>query len=77
MIDPYIFALAQKMYWVKCLLDDSYNSWWKSIELSFLETFHRDLNILWKSYAPECILRSLGSTQLADSLRTWYILYGW
>ena len=73
MIDPYAFALAQNMFWVKCLLDDSYNSLWKSIELSFLETFHRDFNILWKSYAQESVLRSLGNTQLADSLRTWCI----
>ena len=41
--------------------------------MSFLETFHQDLCILWKSYAPECVLKSLGNTQLADSLRTWYI----
>ena len=51
MIDPRAFALAQKMTWVKYLLDENY----------------------WKAYAPESILRSLENSQVADSLRTWYI----
>lgn len=73
MIDSYAFALSQKMVWVKYLLDDNFDSVWKLIELSSLEKFHRDSNILWKAYAPETILQSLGNSQLADSLRTWYI----
>ena len=73
MIDPWAFALAQKMTWVKYLLDDNYNSVWKAIELSALEKFHRDPQILWKAYASETILRSLDSSQVADSLRTWYL----
>lgn len=73
MIDPYSFALSQKMAWVKCLLDDDFESVWKSIEILALEKFHRDASILWKSYAPETILSSLGNSQIADSLRTWYI----
>ena len=72
MIDPYAFALAQKMTWVKCLLDDNFESVWKLIEISALERFHRDPHILWKSYAPETVLQSLGNSQIADSLRTWY-----
>ena len=39
MIDPYIFSLAQKMIWVKQLLDDDYDSLWKHIELSVLDQF--------------------------------------
>ena len=72
MIDAQIFALAQKMTWVKCLVDKKYSSMWKTIELTFLENFHTDSDILWKSYAPERILKSLNNTQLAESLRTWY-----
>ena len=49
MVDPYAFAFAQKMTWVKYLLDDEFISSWKTIELSFLEKFHVDSNILWKS----------------------------
>ena len=59
MIDPYIFALAQKMTWVK--------------KLTFLKKFHDDPNILWISHAPESILKLLHNTQLADSIRTWYV----
>ena len=29
--------------------------------------------MLWTSYAPECILNNLVSSQSADSIRTWYI----
>ena len=67
MIDPWAFALAQKMTWVKYLLDENYESVWKSIELLALEKFHRDAKILWKAYAPESILRSLVNSQVADS----------
>ena len=73
MIDPYAFSLAQKMAWVKLLLDDNYNSAWKSIELSFLNKFNAVRDILWKSYAPELILNKLKCAQLADSIRTWYL----
>ena len=31
MIDSYAFALSQKMVWVKCLLDDNFDSVWKLI----------------------------------------------
>ena len=31
MIDPYAYSLAQKMTWVKCLLDKDYDSVWKRI----------------------------------------------
>ena len=73
MVNPQAFALAQKMTWVKYLLDDNFESSWKLIEISALEKFHQDTNILWKSYAPETLLESLGNTQIADSLRTWYV----
>ena len=46
---------------------------WKTIELSFLEKFHEETDILWKSHAPENILKSLGNSQLAESLGSWYI----
>ena len=73
MIDPYIFSLAQKMIWVKQLLDDDYDSLWKHIELSVLDQFNNMRDILWKAHAPEKVLNMLHCTQLADSLRTWYI----
>ena len=73
MIDPYAFCMAQKMSWVKLLLDDNYDSMWKTIEFSVLEQFSDMRDILWRSHAPDNILNNLGCTQLSDSLRTWYI----
>ena len=73
MVDSYTFALAQRMVWVNHLLDDSYSSLWKTIEVAGLVDFHCDVNILWKSYAPESLLTKLKNNQLADSIRTWYI----
>ena len=73
MTDPYTFSIAQKMSWVKLLLDDNYQSLWKSIEISILKSFSDRKDILWKTYAPENILNKLNSCQLAESLRTWYI----
>lgn len=73
MIDPYTFSIAQKMSWVKMLLDDNYQSVWKSIEMSILNNFSSREDILWKAYAPQSILNKLGSCQLAESLQTWYI----
>ena len=73
MVDSYTFALAQRMVWVNHLLDDSYSSLWKTIEVAALVDFHCDVNILWKSYAPESLLTKLKNNQLADSIRTWYI----
>ena len=72
MVDVKCFAQAQKMVWVKHLLDDKYDSMWKSIELSFLYRFHPDVKILWKSHAPEKVLSQLRNVQLSDSLRSWY-----
>ena len=73
MIDPYTFSVAQKMSWVKKLLDDNYESLWKSIEISILNNFSDERDILWKAYAPAGILNKLTSSQLAESLQTWYI----
>ena len=61
------------MVWVKYLVDENYYSMWKTIELTFLKKFHEETDILWKSYAPENILNVLGNSQVAESLRTWYI----
>ena len=46
---------------------------WKSIELSFLQKFHPDVKILWKSHAPEKNVSHLKNIQLADLIRFWYI----
>ena len=75
MIDPYDFALAQKMTWVKSLLDKNHDSVWKTIACASLKKFHENQDILWISHAPESILKSLNNIQLADSLRTWYIFF--
>ena len=58
------------MTWIKQLLDNNYESSWKSIEPSKMDELYGD--VLWYSYAPEKVLNSLHCTQLADSLRTWY-----
>ena len=70
MVDPYTFAMAQKMTWVKLLFDNKIDTVWKAIEMSALEAYG---DMLWTSYAPECILNKLRSSQLADSIRTWYV----
>ena len=59
MVNSYTFVLAQQMVWVNHLLDDSYSSLWKTIEFAALADFHRDVDILWKSYAPESLLVKL------------------
>jgi hypothetical protein len=64
MIDPLNFALAQKMMWVKQLLTINFESLWKTIELSALD--HQYGDMLWKSYAPECILNKLHNSQLTE-----------
>ena len=46
MVDPYTFALAQRMVWVNHLWDDSYSSLWKTIEVAALVDFHCDVDIL-------------------------------
>ena len=73
MIDPLTFANAQKMIWVKHLLDVNYIAPWKCIEFSFLHKFNDEISFLWNSFAPESILKSLGNSQLAESLRAWYL----
>ena len=72
-IDPLTFATAQKMMWVKNVLDENFDAPWKHIELACLEKFNQDVLLLWKSYAPESVLKSLGNIQLAESLRSWYL----
>lgn len=61
MIDPLCFAIAQKMTWVKNLLDENFDAPWKNIELSFLEKLNQDVFLLWKCNLPECVLNSLGN----------------
>ena len=73
MIDPYVFSIAQKMLWVKLLLDENYQSLWKVIEISHLNKFCPKKNMLWHAHAPPCVLDKLSSSQLAESLQTWYI----
>ena len=68
MVDPYTFALAQRMVWVNHLLDDSYSSLWKTIEVAALVDFHCDVDILWKSYAPESLPTKLKNNQLQTQL---------
>ena len=82
MVDPVIFAIAPKMSWVKLICDNKFESLWKTIELSALDSYD---DMLWISYAPEGVLNNLFSSQLFDSIRTWYVfrkkavenLYDW
>ena len=73
MIDPYKFALAQKMVWVHHLLDDNYSCAWKTIEISALKDFFLDFEIFWNSHVPESVLNKLGNNQVAESIKTWYV----
>jgi hypothetical protein len=69
MVDVEAFSQAQKLVWVKHLLDPNYNSFWKILETEVLNDFHDDISVLWKADAPNCILALLNNTQLAESLR--------
>ena len=73
MIDVEAFSQAKKMVWVKHLLDPTYENFWKYLECEALHAFNNDSLILWKSDAPNCVLDYLCNTQLAESLRVWYL----
>ena len=73
MVDVEAFSQAQKLVWVKHLLDPNYTSFWKLLETTALSDLCRDTSVLWKSYAPDCVLASLENTQLAEALRVWYL----
>ena len=49
MIDVEAFSQAQKMVWVKHLLDPNYNHFWKHLESEVLHAFHNDNFVLWKT----------------------------
>ena len=53
------------------LLDDKYDSLWKTIEISLLDEFSDKRDILWKANAPEKVLTKVSSSHLAESFRTW------
>ena len=50
--------------------DNKFESLWKTIELSALDSYR---DVLWISYAPESVLNNLFSSQLFDLIRTWYV----
>ena len=54
MIDVEAFSQAQKMVWVKHLLDPNYNNFLKHLESEVLHAFHNDNFVLWKTNAPKC-----------------------
>ena len=58
------------MSWVKLIFDNKFESLWKTIELSVLDSYG---DMLWISYAPESVLNNLFSSQLFDSIRTLYV----
>ena len=73
MFDPLLFSQAQKLTWVKHLLDPNYSSFWKHLEISVLEKFHPDWTILFRSDAPNCVLNTISNCQLIESLKLWYL----
>ena len=73
MIEVEAFSQAQKMVWAKHLLDPNYSSFWKHLETAALSAFSNDTLNLWRADAPNCVLTSLKNTQLAESLRVWYM----
>ena len=42
MVDPFAFAMAQKLTSVKFLFDNNFKSIWKTIELSTLDPYIRE-----------------------------------
>ena len=72
-VDPYTYALAHRMVWLSIYWMTVTVVCGKQIEVAALVDFHCDVDILWKSYAPESLLTKLKNNQLADSIRTRYI----
>ena len=61
------------MVWIKLLLDNQFESIWE-YWINWNGLMNQQYgDMLWRSYAPECVLNRLHITLLADSLRTWYI----
>ena len=68
MINPLVFAQAQKMSWVARLLDDNYESAWKVIELKTLSNFCEDHLALFRANA-----QMVKNCQVIESIKTWYL----
>ena len=73
MIDPLVFSQAQKLVWVKHLLDPNYSSFWKSLEISVLSDFDPDYTVLMRSDAPDSVLNTLSNCQLVETIKLWYL----
>ena len=73
MIDPAVYAQAQKMTWVAKFLDSNYSNTWKHIEQIMLLNFYEQSSVLWKANAPGCVLNKLKNSQLVETLKVWYI----
>ena len=73
MIDPLVFSQAQKLVWVKHLLDPNYSSFWKSLEISVLSDFNPDYTVLLRSDAPDSVLNTLSNCQLVETIILWYL----
>ena len=61
MVDPETFAYAQRMVWVKHLLDPQFISFWKNIEEEFLISFYVDKTVLFKA---KCVFNKIQNCQL-------------
>ena len=72
MFDLHLFSYAQKSNWVKHLLDPTYSSFWKILEMSVLD-FHPDWTILLRTDAPNSILNTLSNCQLIETNKRWYL----
>ena len=51
---------------------ENYSNSWKCIEIEMLKNFNENYLVLWKTEAPQCVLRRIGNCQIAASLSIWY-----
>ena len=68
-----IFSCSRKLKNSKQLLDPNYSSFWKTLEMSVLESFHPDWEIMFMSDALDCVLNTLSNCQLIESIKLWYL----
>ena len=52
MVDIVLFAMAQKLVWIKYLIDKIYESFWGKIEIKYLNNFHPAVDLFLRARPP-------------------------
>ena len=65
------FGIAQQIFWVQKLLDNRYESIWKSIELESLTAFNQDPFLLFKCNPSQCTLNKIKCMSVQVAIASW------